>query len=284
MRFWMRSLPGAGWWSQLLPLVTGRYTHWGGFRGRVMLPLQKNYFSWKGVGCPSGSSRTGLTMMVRKSYTRSQTPRAPPSTGTSQPVELPKEQAGPSHRLPCIFWCLPDDRMLIAALEKEPDLSGDDDSATLPPFARPGMQDSDLEMLAIFAWAAERVALEWKPPPCPELSRLDDWFLRVACAGCQGPTLLTFFPEVHDKLTGSWTAHFTARNHPSGLSSLTNLDVGAAWGIQRFCQWSGRLWCNCVQIPLPPGVEIHRSPPRPIGTRWPWPEVLILHLHLHLCI
>ncbi len=100
--------------------------------------------------------------------------------------------------------------MSIAALEKKPDLSGDDDSAPLPPFGQPGMPDSDLEMLAIFVGAAERVELKWKPPPCPELSRLDDWFLGVARAGCQGPTPLPFFPEVHDKLTGSWTAHFTA--------------------------------------------------------------------------
>ncbi len=36
----------------------------------------------------SGSSRAGLTV----------TARAPPVTGTSLPMELPRERAGPSHR------------------------------------------------------------------------------------------------------------------------------------------------------------------------------------------
>ncbi len=43
-----------------------------------------------------GSSQTGLTVNVRNSSQRNKPSRAPPSTGTSQPVELSKEQAGPS--------------------------------------------------------------------------------------------------------------------------------------------------------------------------------------------
>ncbi len=74
------------------------------------------------------------------------------------------------------------------------------------------------------------VGLEWTPPPCPEPSRLDDWFLGVARAGSQGPTPVPFFPEVHDELTGTWTAPFTARNRSSGSSSLATLDGGAARG------------------------------------------------------
>ncbi len=85
-------------------------------------------------------------------------------------------------------------------------------------------------MVAMLARAAERVGLEWKPPPRPEPSRLDDWFLGVARAGSQGPTPVPFFPEVHDELTGSWTAPFTARNLSGGSSSLTTLDGGAARG------------------------------------------------------
>ncbi len=54
--------------------------------------------------------------------------------------------------------------------------------------------------------------------------------LGVARAGSQGPTPVPFFPEVHDELTGSWTAPFTARNRSSGSSSLTTLDGGAARG------------------------------------------------------
>ncbi len=45
------------------------------------------------------------------------------------------------------------------------------------------MPESNLEMTAMLSQAAERVGLEWRKPPCPEPSRLDDWFLGVACAG-----------------------------------------------------------------------------------------------------
>ncbi len=47
------------------------------------------------------------------------------------------------------------------------------------------MPESDLEVTAMLSRATERVGLEWRKPPCPEPSRLDDWFPRVACAGSQ---------------------------------------------------------------------------------------------------
>ncbi len=120
--------------------------------------------------------------------------------------------------------------MSIAASEGESDHSGNDDSAPLPPSWRSTVPDSDLEIVAMLAQAADRVGLKWRPPPCPEPSRLDDWFLGVARAGSQGPTPVLFFPEVHDELTGTWMAPFTARNRSSGSSSLATLDGGAARG------------------------------------------------------
>ncbi len=69
----------------------------------------------------------------------------------------------------------------------------------------------------MLAWAAESVGLEWRPPPCPEPSRLDDWFLGVPRAGSQGPTLVPFFPEVHDELTGMLMAPFTAMKFTKSL-------------------------------------------------------------------
>ncbi len=115
--------------------------------------------------------------------------RALPATGTSLPVELPREQAGPSRGVPLVsFGAPPDDRMSIAASEGESDHSGNDDSVPLPPSGQSTVPDSDPEMVAMLARAAERIGLEWRPPPCPEPSRLDDWFLGVAHAGSQGPT------------------------------------------------------------------------------------------------
>ncbi len=53
--------------------------------------------------------------------------------------------------------------MSIAASEGEPSLSGDDDSAALPPSG----------VVAL----SENVGLVWNPPPRPDPSRLDKWFL-----------------------------------------------------------------------------------------------------------
>ncbi len=64
------------------------------------------------------------------------------------------------------------------------------------------MPESYLEMTAMLSGAAERVGLEWRKPPCPEPSRLDDWFLGVACAGSQRPAPGASLPEVNEELTG----------------------------------------------------------------------------------
>ncbi len=201
-------------------------------RGGVPVPLPRSRVPPGGYRgeATSGSSRAGLTVTVRNSP---KTARAPPVTGTSLPMELPRERAGPSHEggVPLVsLGAPPDDRMSIATLEGESDQSGDDGSVPLPPSGRSAVPDSDPEMVAMLARAAESVGLEWRPPPCPEPSRLDDWFLGVARAGSQGPTPVPFFPEVHDELTGTWTAPFTARNRSSGSSSLATLDGGAARG------------------------------------------------------
>ncbi len=64
------------------------------------------------------------------------------------------------------------------------------------------MPESDLEVTAMLSRATGRVGLEWRKPPCPEPSRLDDWFLGVACAGSQRPASGASLPDVHEGLTG----------------------------------------------------------------------------------
>ncbi len=64
------------------------------------------------------------------------------------------------------------------------------------------MPESDLEVTAMLSRAAERVGLKWRKPPCPEPSRLDDWFLGVACAGSQRPAPGASLPDMHEELTG----------------------------------------------------------------------------------
>ncbi len=164
-----------------------------------------------------------------------QPPRNPHSSCTPQPVQLPGERGGPSQVCaPSVFFgAPPDDRMSIAASEGESDFSGDDALEQLPPSGTVAVPDTDPEMMAMLSRAANRVGLMLNPPPCPEPSRLDNWFLGVARAGSQPPTPVPFFPEVHEELTGTWKAPFTARNRAGGPSSLTTLDGGVAKGYTR---------------------------------------------------
>ncbi len=77
--------------------------------------------------------------------------------------------------------------------------------------------------------AAESIGLHYRRPPSPERSRLDDWFLGAQAERRQPPPV-PFFPEVHEEVTRSWKAPFSARNRPSASSVLTTLDGGAAQG------------------------------------------------------
>ncbi len=74
-----------------------------------------------------------------------------------------------------MFGAPADDRMSIAASDDEP-VSGDDDSAALPPSGRVALPESDPELTAMLSWAAESIGLHWRLPPSPERSRLDDWY------------------------------------------------------------------------------------------------------------
>ncbi len=201
-------------------------------RGGVPVPLPRSNPPQR----VAASGDTGdLRITVSAFPSGNQPPRKPHSSCTPQPAELPEERGGPSQRCaPSVSFGAPlDDRMSIAASEGKSDFAGDDASAQLPPSGTVAVPDTDPEMMAMLSRAANRVGLVWNPPPCPEPSRLDDWFLGVARAGSQPPTPVPFFPEVHEELTGTWKAPFTARNHASGPSSLTTLDGGAAKGYTR---------------------------------------------------
>ncbi len=142
---------------------------------------------------------------------------------------------------PVSFGAPPDDQMSIAASEGELSLSGDDDSAALPPSGCGSVVRARPRDDGYAFRAAENVGLVWNPPPRPDPSRLDEWFLGGGRAGSQRPPPVPFFPEVHEELTRSWKAPFTARNKSCGSSALTTLDGGAALGytgipsVERVC-------------------------------------------------
>ncbi len=131
---------------------------------------------------------------------------------------MSSDRAGPS----ISFGAPADDRMSIAASEGELG-SGDDNSAALPPSGRVALPESDPGLTVMLSRAAESVGLHWRPPPSPE------WFLGAQADHRQSPQV-PFFPEVHEEVTSSWRASFSARNRASASSVLTALDGGAAKG------------------------------------------------------
>ncbi len=180
-------------------------------------------------GAASGGVRGDLRITVRASPSGATHP-----SSTLQPVELPKERAGPSAGRGCTT------RFLRCPLWR-PDVVA--------------LSEPDPEMTAMLSQAAENVRLVWNPPPRPDPSRLDEWFLGGGRAGSQRPPLMPFLPEVHEELTRSWKAPFTARNKSCGSSALTTLDGGSRFGVHghplsgAVC---GHEWMNewCIYIAL----------------------------------
>ncbi len=83
----------------------------------------------------------------------------------------------------------PDDRMLIIASERKLSLSGDDDSAALPASGVVALSEPDQEMMDMLSRVVSRWRLHWfSTPPSGAI-----------------------LAEVHEELTRSWKAPFTAR-------------------------------------------------------------------------
>ncbi len=108
--------------------------------------------------------------------------------------------------------------------------SEDEGAVGLPPSGVVATAAPDPEPTAMLARAAVSIGLEVNRPPSPEPSRLDDWFLGAGRGSQPRPAPVPFFPEVHEELTSSWMAPFTARSRSSASSVLTTLDGGVARG------------------------------------------------------
>ncbi len=193
---------------------------------------------------------------------RASPPGTPPRTSYSSrsehPVRFPCDFAGLSHGAPSISFGAPSvDRMLIAASGDGFTSSEDEGAAGLPPS---GVAAPDPELTAMLARAAVSIGLEVNRPPSPEPSRLDDWFLGAGRGSQRRPAPVPFFPEVHEELTRSWMAPFTARSPSSASSILTTLDGGVARGyagipqVERaiavhLCPRNAATWRNRPRLP-----------------------------------
>ncbi|KAL0161520.1 hypothetical protein M9458_045245, partial [Cirrhinus mrigala] len=146
------------------------------------------------------------------------------------------------------------DSMSLAASDAE-ELSGSiTDPAPLPstdtsdPRTRTGM---DAELFRVLTRAVDELGLEWSPPEEPPRSLLDEWFLpgrRQAPRRWASP----FLPEVHEELTRSWRAPYSARLRTSSSFALTSVDGAEDKGYEKL-------------PPLDESVAAHLCPPTAIG-------------------
>ncbi|KAL0151578.1 hypothetical protein M9458_053095 [Cirrhinus mrigala] len=146
------------------------------------------------------------------------------------------------------------DSMSLAASDAE-ELSGSIyDPAPLPsadisdPRSKTGM---DAELFRVLTRAVDELGLEWSPPEEPPRSLLDEWFLpgrRQAPRQRASP----FLPEVHEELTRSWRAPYSARLRASSSSALTSVDGAEDKGYEKL-------------PPLDKSVAAHLCPPTAIG-------------------
>ncbi|KAL0173136.1 hypothetical protein M9458_033447, partial [Cirrhinus mrigala] len=146
------------------------------------------------------------------------------------------------------------DSMSLAASDAK-ELSGSvNDPAPLPstdtsdPRTKTGM---DAELFRVLTRAVDELGLEWSPPEEPPHSLLDEWFLpgtRQAPRQRASP----FLPEVHEELTRSWRAPYSACLRTSSSSALTSVDGAEDKGYEKL-------------PPLDKSVAAHLCPPTAIG-------------------
>ncbi len=145
-----------------------------------------------------------------------------------------------------------DDSMSLAASDRE-ELSGSIDDPALPQSDKSSepKPSSDAELFRVLSRAVDKLGQEWSPPEEPTRSRLDEWFL-PGCHQAPRQRASPFFPEVHEELTRSWRAPYSARLRASSSSALTSVDGAEEKGYRKL-------------PPLDESVAVHLCPPTAIG-------------------
>ncbi len=239
-----------------------RYVKLGG----VPLPLPRSGVR-PGTRGAAASGESEVIWGLRSGLPQEESPH--PSSAP-QPVGLPLERAGTSAERgtpPVSFGAPPDDQMSIAESEGELSLSGDDDSAALPPSGVVALSEPDPEMTAMLPGPPRMSGSCGILHRVPIPSRLDEWFLGGGRAGSQRPPPVPFFPEVHEELTDRGRHLSLPETNLVAPPPSPPSMVGLLWGTRASPRWSGLWPCNCVQQPLPPCGVIRVSPHGPVSIR-----------------
>ncbi|KAL0146880.1 hypothetical protein M9458_057819 [Cirrhinus mrigala] len=137
-------------------------------------------------------------------------------------------ESSSQYGLDLLFGAPAEEKEGSAASEGEREPSEADVTAELTALVAESQSVADAEMVAALQRAAKEIGVVWVPPPSPEPSRLDDWFLGSGRDSKPRPSPVPLFSEVHEELTKSWKAPLSARSRYANSSSLTTLDGGPA--------------------------------------------------------
>ncbi|KAL0147528.1 hypothetical protein M9458_057156, partial [Cirrhinus mrigala] len=175
------------------------------------------------------------------------------------PMESPDDfESSSQYGLDLLFGAPAEEKAGSVASEGEP--SEADVMAELTAPAGESQSVADAEMAAALKRAAKEIGVVWVPPPSPEPSRLDDWFLGSGRDSRPRSSPVPFFPEVHEELTKSWKAPLSARSRHVISPSLTTLDGGPARGytevpqveraiVMHLCPQNAASWRGRPRLP-----------------------------------
>ncbi len=242
-------------------------------RGAVLVPLPRSRDPPGGCqgGATLGSSQAGLTVTVRNSSPKRS--RALPATGTSLPMGLPREQAGPSHggggyhlyplALPptigcrSLHWRVSQTNLEMMVQYRCHPLGGQR--------CRIRIRKWCLCLPGPLRVLGSSGGLHRVPNPQGWTIGFSGWPALVLRAP---PRCLSFRKCMMSSLK---PGRHLSLPETAPVARPPSPPLMAEWcgGIRRSRRWSDRLRCNCVQGPLPPGALIRCSPTGPVGTRRP---------------
>ncbi|KAL0196766.1 hypothetical protein M9458_005306, partial [Cirrhinus mrigala] len=139
------------------------------------------------------------------------------SSQTVHPVGSPMDSS--QYGLDLLFGAPAEEKAGSSESEGEP--SEADVTADFAAPAAESQSVDDAEMAAALQRAARETGVVWVPPPSPEPSRLDDWFLGSRRDSRPRSSPVLFFPEVHEELTKLRRAPLSARSLYANSPSLT---------------------------------------------------------------
>ncbi|KAL0179586.1 hypothetical protein M9458_025028, partial [Cirrhinus mrigala] len=242
---------------------------------------------------PSTSGYEAAAMCVEKERQGLNDALPGTSSQTIHPVCPPMEsqddfESSSQYGLDLLFGAPAEEKAGTVASEGEP--SEADVMAELTAPAGESQSVADAEMAAALKRAAKEIGVVWVPPPSPEPSRLDDWFLGSGRDSRPRSSPVPFFPEVHEELTRSWKAPLSARSRHVISPSLTTLDGGPARGytevpqVERaiamhLCPQNAASWRGRPRLPLMWPLGKLRPPYRAMAILQVYQATVLKDLH-----